>query len=47
MKKYLEIQKQKYLIVLHALELGATGIGGAKSFVHVDMRKTTPVIWTY
>ena len=38
---------QKYQIVKHALEIGFTGIGVAKTFVHVDKRKTTPVIWTY
>ena len=38
---------QKYQIVQHALEIGFTGIGVGKTFVHVDMRKTTPVIWTY
>ena len=39
--------EQRYLIVKHATELGFTGIGIAKSFVHVDTRATTPVIWTY
>jgi zinc D-Ala-D-Ala carboxypeptidase len=37
----------KYQIVKHALALGFTGIGIADSFIHVDIRKTTPVIWTY
>jgi len=39
--------EQRYLIVKHATALGFTGIGIAKSFVHVDTRATTPVIWTY
>lgn len=39
--------EQKYLIVKHAIALGFTGIGIAKTFVHVDTRATTPVIWTY
>ena len=40
-KKYMEeIQTRK-------TELGFTGIGVAKSFVHVDTRDDTPVMWTY
>jgi len=38
---------EKYLIVKHAMALGFTGIGVAKGFIHVDIRNTTPVIWTY
>ena len=38
---------QRFIIVAKALELGMSGIGIAKSFVHVDIRQTTPVIWTY
>ena len=38
---------EKYIIIEHALELGFTGIGIAKNFIHVDTRNTTPVIWTY
>ena len=34
-------------IVHEALKLGFGGIGVAKTFVHVDNRKTTPVMWTY
>lgn len=34
-------------IVSKALELGFTGIGVAKTFVHVDIRDSTPVMWTY
>ena len=33
-------------IVHEALKMGFS-IGVAKSFVHVDMRATTPVMWTY
>lgn len=36
-----------YTIVNLALKHGFTGIGVAKSFVHLDTRGTTPVIWTY
>lgn len=37
----------RYIIVQEALLLGFTGIGVAKTFVHVDLRDTTPVLWTY
>lgn len=39
--------RERYIIVSNALELGFSGIGIAKTFVHVDIRQTTPVIWTY
>lgn len=38
---------QRYMIVKKALDLGFTGIGIAKTFVHVDTRETTPVMWDY
>lgn len=38
---------QRRLLVQKALEMGFTGVGVAKSFVHVDIRKTTPVLWCY
>lgn len=38
---------ERYAIVQHALALGFTGVGVAKSFVHVDIRTTVPVMWTY
>jgi uncharacterized protein YcbK (DUF882 family) len=34
-------------IVKEALSMGFGGIGVARTFVHVDMRATTPVMWTY
>lgn len=34
-------------VVHNALKLGFGGVGVAKSFVHVDTRTTTPVMWTY
>ena len=34
-------------IVHQALKMGFGGIGIAKTFVHVDTRTTTPVMWTY
>ena len=38
---------QRRLIIEKALELGFNGIGVAKTFVHVDIRETTPVLWCY
>ena len=38
---------ERYTIVKHALALGFTGVGVAKSFVHLDIRDTVPVMWTY
>lgn len=38
---------QRYAIVREAMEMGFSGIGIAKSFVHVDIRSTRPVLWTY
>ena len=39
--------EQRYKIVKEAHEMGFGGIGVAKTFVHVDMRTNTPVMWTY
>ena len=36
-----------YRLVAAALKLGFSGIGIAKTFIHVDTRTTTPVIWVY
>jgi len=30
-----------------AFNMGFTGIGIAKTFIHVDIRSTQPVVWTY
>ena len=38
---------QRRAILENALKLGFDGIGVAKTFVHIDDRKTTPVIWAY
>jgi uncharacterized protein YcbK (DUF882 family) len=38
---------QRHIIVKNAMALGFTGIGVAKTFIHVDTRKTTPVVWSY
>lgn len=34
-------------LVHEALKMGFSGIGVAKTFIHIDDRKTTPVMWTY
>jgi uncharacterized protein YcbK (DUF882 family) len=38
---------QRFLIMKHATELGFSGVGIAKGFVHVDTRTTVPVAWVY
>ncbi len=38
---------QAYLVQKYAYELGFTGIALGNGFVHVDIRKTTPVSWRY
>jgi len=40
---------QRMKLVKEALDMGFAGIGVSHSggFVHVDMRTTTPVMWTY
>ena len=37
---------QRRAIVNHALAMGMS-VGVAKTFVHVDIRTTTPVLWCY
>ena len=39
--------EQLYAIISNAMRLGFTGVGIANTFVHVDVRDTTPVVWTY
>lgn len=38
---------QRRKVVEKAIELGFNGIGVAKTFVHVDIRQTAPVMWSY
>ena len=38
---------QRRALIKHAMELGFGGIGVAKTFVHVDIRTTEPVVWAY
>ena len=38
---------EKYKIISEAMKMGFTGIGVAKTFIHVDDRTTQPVVWSY
>jgi uncharacterized protein YcbK (DUF882 family) len=38
---------ERYQIQKHAYALGFTGIGQHNTFIHVDIRDTTPVAWPY
>ena len=38
---------QRRKIVETALALGFSGVGVAKTFVHIDVRSTFPVLWNY
>ena len=38
---------ERMTVVQRAIEHGFNGIGVAKSFVHVDKRQSTPVMWVY
>ena len=44
---YVSDGTQRRSIIENAIDIGFGGIGVAKGFVHVDIRDTTPVIWTY
>lgn len=38
---------QRMKLVQTAIDMGFNGIGVANGFVHVDIRLSTPVMWTY
>ena len=44
---YVSGGSQRHTIIKEAMRLGFTGIGVAKTFIHVDIRETTPVAWQY
>ena len=44
---YIPNGADRYRLAQKAFELGFTGIGIAKTFVHVDTREGTPVMWSY
>lgn len=39
--------QQRHKIIKAAMIMGFNGIGVAKSFVHVDTRDSSPVVWSY
>ena len=39
--------KHRHEILKNAFALGFTGIGIAKTFVHIDIREGPPVVWNY
>ena len=38
---------RRYKLISEALDMNFTGIGVAKTFVHLDVRGDTPVMWGY
>jgi len=38
---------EAYDIIKNAQSMGFNGIGVAKSFIHVDIRRGMPVVWSY
>ena len=44
---YVSGGSQRHTIIKEAMRLGFNGIGVAKTFIHVDIRETTPVAWQY
>ena len=39
--------EQRYLLVQRALEMGFSGIGIGKTYVHLDLRSTDEMLWVY
>ena len=37
----------RYKLIATAMDMGFSGIGVAKTFIHVDTRETMPVVWSY
>ena len=37
----------RYKLISTAMDMGFAGIGIADTFIHVDARETTPVVWSY
>ena len=37
----------RYKLINYAFQQGFTGVGVAPSFIHLDIRDTVPVLWTY
>lgn len=43
----IESANQRHILLTTAFKMGFTGIGIAKTFIHVDTRDSIPVVWTY
>ena len=44
---YIGSGADRYKLLMTAFSMGFTGIGVAKTFIHVDTRNSQPVVWTY
>jgi zinc D-Ala-D-Ala carboxypeptidase len=44
---YVDNSEDRRVIVALAITIGFKGIGIASNFIHLDTRKTTPVMWLY
>ncbi len=38
---------ERFILLNYAFEMGFSGIGVAKTFIHVDIRDSQPVSWVY
>lgn len=38
---------ERYELIKHAISLGFTGIGISRTFIHLDLRESTPVCFHY
>lgn len=38
---------QRYVLIRNAMDMGFKGIGLESGFIHVDLRDSDPVMWTY
>ena len=43
----IESAHHRYTLLTTAFNLGFSGIGVAKNFIHVDTRDSLPLVWTY
>lgn len=39
--------RERHKLLSEALDMGFSGVGVDKHFIHLDERSTTPVLWTY
>ena len=38
---------ERFILLNYAFEMGFSGIGVAKTFIHVDIRDSNAVVWLY